>query len=381
MKVLHYVSSFSPLSQTFIYDYITELEEQGVENWVATFKRENIEDRPFDKVIQLQMPGRWNLEKIIRRFYAVITNKPKMTHLWAQMRRELEKVVLDVEPDIIHAHFGPKGVEAATVANKLGKPFIVSFHGFDIFQIAQDPFWVNQYENILESNCLVTCVSEYMKKHLLNIFPDSKLKVIHVGKRIENYSYNTPAKKIMQWLSIGRLAEKKGHEDTIRAFAEIINIFPNQKLRIIGGGERKKKLQQLIKDLDISDYVTLVGSIPHHEVKNELAEADAFILTSKTAKSGNKEGIPTVLMEAQAVGLPCVSTLHSGIPEAFPERNQKFLAEEANVEQIAYKIRALIESNKEEIERISIRGRKKIEKDFNLVTEVKKIKKVYQTLI
>jgi colanic acid/amylovoran biosynthesis glycosyltransferase len=85
-------------------------------------------------------------------------------------------------------------------------------------------------------------------------------------------------------------------------------------------------------------------------------------------------------MEAQALGLPCVSTRHSGIPEVLPEENHWLLAEEGNIDQIADCIRKLTACSTEQLETISRAGRDKVESDFNLALEVKKLIEVYENI-
>lgn len=378
MRVLHYCQSFSPLSETFIYDYIIELEKQETENYVVTHNRLNNEDRPFERVTVIETPGRWHPGKLIQ-FVNRAIYKESLTPLsWPLIRKRISAVVEEINPEVIHAHFGPSGIIIAPIANKLNISLIVSFHGYDAFSLTKEQFWINQYQEKSNLISVVTCVSECMKKHLSEILLDTKLKVIHVGKNLDDYPFKKPEGEIKNWLSIGRIAEKKGHDDTIRAFGKILHIDPNQNLRIIGDGKKIDQYQQLIEELDISESVKLLGALPHNEVKTELNKADAFILASKTAPNGDKEGIPTVLMEAQAMGLPCVSTKHSGIPEVFPTNNHQFLSEEGNVRDIAQKIEALMNCSKAQLEEIASRGRKKIEEEFNLVKEVEELINLYE---
>ena len=119
----------------------------------------------------------------------------------------------------------------------------------------------------------------------------------------------------------------------------------------------------------------------HDQVKHELTVADAFILCSKTAPDGDREGVPTVLMEAQAVGLPCVSTRHSGIPEVIPEKNQWLLAEEGNITEIANRMERLVDISIDQLRRVVQRGRSKVEKDFNLTKEVEKARSLMAGLL
>jgi glycosyltransferase involved in cell wall biosynthesis len=354
------------------------LERSGIDNHILTYKRINEKDRPFKKIKEIQYPGRWNIEKETRKVIKLLQRKEALDCRWPQIRRRIRKALIKIQPDIIHAHMGDHGVIIGKVASEMGIPFIVSFHGYDAFRLPQNEFWGLQYKNMDTLCAGITCVSNYMKEHLANYFDASKIEIIHVGKNLDEYSYKKPDHRIERWISIGRLTHKKGHEDTIKAFHRVLKKHPNQRLKIIGGGKLEKQLLDLINELNISNEVTLTGAIPHSEVKQEFKQADAFILSSKTADNGDKEGIPTVLMEAQAIGLPCVSTKHSGIPEVFPQENQFLLAEEGNIEDIYQKIGQLIHLSTSEVQKISKRARDKINQEFNLKRETKKLIKLYQ---
>jgi glycosyltransferase involved in cell wall biosynthesis len=378
MKVLHYRGVFSPLTETFIYDYIIELENRGIDNYVLTHNRLMEKERPFKKVIKIKKPGRRDIERIARRIKGIIYRKHPERHLWPQKRRRIRKALAKIKPDIIHAHFGDQGVTIGKIAQELHIPFIVSFHGYDAFQLSQNEFWKQQYQEMNTLCAGITCVSKYMEDYLSSFFDISKTAIIHVGKNLDEYTYIKPEGNIKCWISIGRLTNKKGHEDAIKAFHRVVKKYPDQQLKIIGEGALKDDLQHLIDELELSDKITLTGAIPHHQVKKELNKADAFILCSKTTTNGDKEGIPTVLMEAQAIGLPCVSTKHSGIPEVFPQENQFLLAEEGNVECLFHKMERLIHLPLHEVQKLAERARKKIEQEFNVKKETQKLIRLYR---
>jgi glycosyltransferase involved in cell wall biosynthesis len=147
---------------------------------------------------------------------------------------------------------------------------------------------------------------------------------------------------------------------------------------IIGEGEDRQKIRSFIDSQDLTDSVSLLGSLPHSQVISQLYKADAFMLHSKTAISGDREGTPTVLAEAQAVGLPCLSTFHSGIPEMIPNENHRFLAEEGNVAQITSNMEQLLGASEEEIRTVSKFGRKHVEEAFNIDREASKFKELYK---
>src|SRR5699024_1819643 len=333
--------------------------------------------RPFPNV-EVAIPfGKSNPKRLIRKFIGKYIIHQHPMYMWKASQKKVYDLMIEKKPDVIHAHFGRGGAYMAPIAQSLNIPFVISFHGHDAFGLTKKKFWREQYKAIGKQEVTITCVSEYMKNYLSNYFPEKKIRVVHVGKKLDNYSFSLPEKKIENWLSIGRFKEKKGFDDTIKAFSQIVEKYRNQKLRIIGEGKLKSKMKKLIKKLNLEKNVYLLGSLPHAEVKQELQSADAFILTSKTAKNGDMEGVPTVLMEAQAVGKPCVSTLHSGIPEVFPDCSQSFLAEEKNIDNIVQKMEALLSCSVEKLQKISQAGREKIMQDFNIEKEAKKLIQIY----
>lgn len=377
MKVLHIVDSFSPLSETFIYDYITELERQGVDNHVLTFNRVNEEDRPFSKVYvaKIRRDFIWFVLRVIAHF----NNKPNKWR--AMQRREIKKIAKQVKPDIIHAHFGPMGVLVSLVAKKLKIPFVVTFYGYDASSLIKEEFWIKEYSKLWQCATAVTVLSKNMKEVLINVGCNNDIiSIVHLSRNLRNIFFKDPPNSIKKFISVGRLTEKKGHYDTIKAFKMVLDEGFNVNLKIIGDGQLKKELENLINENELSNYIVLLGAVRNEDTLKELYDSDAFILCSKTAENGDQEGTPTVLIEAQAIGLPCVTTIHAGIPEMIPEENHKFLAEEGNIEQIRDCIINLIKTNGNELKEITERGRKKIEKEFNLGMETTKLINIYKDI-
>jgi colanic acid/amylovoran biosynthesis glycosyltransferase len=105
--------------------------------------------------------------------------------------------------------------------------------------------------------------------------------------------------------------------------------------------------------------------------------ADAFLLPSKTAPNGNREGTPTVLVEAQATGLPCVTTRHAGIPEMIPEAHHDLVVPEGNVAALADTLCTLATRPVDDLAEMAKLGRQKVEQDFNLSGEVEKLSGLY----
>lgn len=385
MKVLHYCNFFSPVSQTFIYDVILQLDLIEVENIVVANKLVNNTDRPYSN--KLELPAfKQNLVGKVK--HKLLDQLGIGGHDWETLSDQaktvgLKEVIIAQKPDLVHAHFGPQGYLAFPATESLGVKLVVSFHGFDAFRLPNEKGWKEKLSRLFKSAALITVVSRLMKDHLIALgCPAEKLKVIHVGKKLDHYPFKQRGTEgIKNFISIGRLTEKKGHIDCVEAFLKLKDSHPELTLKIIGEGELTEQLQNFVRTNSLSDRIKLLGSISHKETIAHLESADAFILCSKTAANGDQEGIPTVLMESQALGLPSISTLHSGIPEAFPIENQWLLAEENNISSIAEKIKALVCADQALVENTIKLGRDKVIAEFNLETEVNKLKKLYQGVL
>ena len=141
-------------------------------------------------------------------------------------------------------------------------------------------------------------------------------------------------------VTVGRLTEQKNHKLLIDAFYEVHKIYSDYKLKIYGSGELYNQLQKQIKDLNLEKYVFLEGEV--NDIKNVMYKAEMFVLSS------NYEGMPNALMEAMALGLPCISTnCPIGGPKYLIQNNKNgILIDTNNKEELINKIIFYIE-NKE----------------------------------
>lgn len=382
MKVLHFVESFSPFTETPVYENICSLEEDfGVHNHVVCISRVNEKIRPFPRVTLIRRFLKGDYRRKLRSVLARVGLLPKFSTTEPALREQLQEIIGREKPDVIHAHFGPMGLIVAPLARKHGIPLVVTYYGYDVSRLMQQPTWLRRYRKFWAS-AHHAVLAEDMKKDLVKYqCPEDRIHVIHVGRR------NNIAKKIevsapaSRWVSVGRFTEKKGFIDLVRAFAMLIDKGYDITLDLIGEGELSAEVAAEVNHLGIGDRVQLCGAMTNDEVLERLNHYDAFILASKTAADGDKEGTPVVLMEAMLAGLPCVSTWHAGIPEIFPEANHAYLAKEGDVSEIAHCVEALLALDAQALAHIGERGREKILADFNHAKEVAKLAELYKNVV
>jgi len=378
MRIAHLVDSFSRLSETFVYDQVREVERQVSGSTVFALDRENAEARPFPSVAVVRdaSVGPWR-RKLHRGLSRVL---PSMTaREWRADRQALTAALRKREADVLHAHFGPMGVFAAPVARALGIPLVVSFYGFDASRLLRERRWVDRYRLLWTEATRIVVLSQHMARRLEACgCPREKIVIVHLARPLGDFPFRSPAASVRQLLSVGRLVEKKGHLDSLRAVAAAARKGIDVRLTIVGEGEQRPALERYIRDHGLSSRASLVGEKPSREIREHMERADAFLLPSRTARTGDEEGTPTVLMEAQAIGLPCVSTRHAGIPEMMPPENHWLLADEGDVAGLASRIEGLSLCDAAELAAIATRGRQYVEQHFDLTDEVRRLVEIYR---
>jgi colanic acid/amylovoran biosynthesis glycosyltransferase len=381
MRVLHFSRSFSPLYQTFVYDYVVELERQGVDNHVVTINRQNTATRPFEKVYVIKAPGRSPLSRFYRRTLALFTQRSISEVSWPTLRCRLRRAIAEISPDIIHAHFGYEAVLVAPNAAEASIPLIATFYGYDVSRLPREMRWRKYYSQLWRDLSGVTVLSQTMRDAILRLgCPQSLVHVVRLGRTCD-LPHKGTTHPIKRFISVGRLVEKKGYLDVIHAFRRIITDYPDVRLDIVGGGDLRPQIESLIDHLGLRGHVSVHGPVPSEQTLQLMANADAFVLCSKTATNGDQEGTPAVLIEAQSLGLPCVATTHAGIPEMIPPENHRLLAGEGDIAGIAERLRWLICSPKTVVGDITLRGRSFVREKFDLVTQVSNLRSVYTNVL
>ena len=165
----------------------------------------------------------------------------------------------------------------------------------------------------------------------------------------------------------------------MRAFARIAVKHPSVWLIQVGRGELTAELQKLTKQLGIDNRVRFLGAQPHETVLQLMQQAEIFALPSQIAKSGECEGLPIVILEASACGVPVVSTYHSGIPEAVIDGETGFLVSEKDEKSLAEKLDILL-SDRALGKKMGQQGRELINERFDIRKQTAKLEAIYDSL-
>ncbi|MFW5682960.1 MAG: glycosyltransferase family 4 protein, partial [Phycisphaeraceae bacterium] len=176
-----------------------------------------------------------------------------------------------------------------------------------------------------------------------------------------------PAPPFPRFLFVGRLTEKKAPDDLLRALAGMRSERGvDAELEVVGDGPLRESLRELAEELGIAQHVRWLGELPRSEVADAMRRATAMVLPSVVAEDGDREGTPVVLMEAAALGVPCVTTRHMGNPDVLPDEGQRFVVEERDPAGLADAMARIAWLSPEQRAALQRAGREHIEHRFNL---------------
>jgi colanic acid/amylovoran biosynthesis glycosyltransferase len=293
---------------------------------------------------------------------------------------------LDKEPyDIVHCQFGSLGHWGLLLRDMglLRGKLVTSFRGYDISAYTK----VNGeqiYHDLLSRGDLFLCVSEHIREKLLRLGCDPRKIIVHRSGAEVKKSNLPPGRSRSSGktkiVTVARFVEKKGVEYGLRAVAKVLMRRGDVEYNIAGAGPLGDKLQSLIVELNAEDNIKLLGWKTQAEIADLLAASDILLAPSVTTEDGDEEGIPGVIMEAFAQGVPVISTYHAGIPEVVKDGESGFLVPERDADALAERLERLID-RPELRSAMGWRGRAFVEEHYDIDKLNDRLVKIYQQLL
>ncbi|MEM9883115.1 MAG: glycosyltransferase family 4 protein [Planctomycetota bacterium] len=268
--------------------------------------------------------------------------------------------------DLVHGHFGPRLLHALPYLAR-GTPAVVSCYGYDTSRLLRDPAWAVRYRGFAERGGRFVTLSDDMRRRLtLCGVPASSVEVIPLGIDPDAWAFDPAETRERRLLFVGRFVEKKGLDTLLHAWAELCRdpAFDDAGLDIVGDGDTGPSA--LANSLGITHRVRFFGAVPYTDLAAVMRSAWALVAPSRTAADGDAEGCPMVLMQAQAVGTPVVTTAHAGNPEALPPEAQDFVVPERDAAALAEAMRRLLTIPASERQALRAAGRAWIVERFDL---------------
>lgn len=236
----------------------------------------------------------------------------------------------------IHAHFATSAARVACLASRLsGVPFSFTAHAKDLFLRSVDR---QVLADLLGRASFVVAISEFHRRFLLSVNAAARVEVVRNGLDLARFPRNgrrDPGATPLRILGAGRLVEKKGFDDLVRACALLRDRGVPFECRIVGEGDERPGLEEMIRCLDLAAHVRLEGTATQEEVFAHLARSSVLVAPCVTAASGDRDGLPMVILEGMAAGVPVVATPVTAIPEIVRDGETGLLVPERSPAAIA----------------------------------------------
>lgn len=277
-----------------------------------------------------------------------------------------------LRPDLVHAHFASGGRTALPLARGLRVPLLVTLHGADVTVRGSQ---TDVYKRLGEQASLFLCISSFIRDRALEAgFPPQKLLVHYIGIDRDLFSPSPSLEPPKGVLFVGRLVEKKGCEYLLRAMRLVQGAHPQCELTVIGDGPLHLSLETLARELNIRCHFRGVQS--PMVIREALRSARVFCVPSVRAANGDSEGLGIVFAEAQAMGVPVVSTAHGGIPEVVEDRLTGLLVPERDYEALADALSLLLD-DEDLWQRLHRGAQQRVEQYFDLKAQTALLEKTY----
>jgi glycosyltransferase involved in cell wall biosynthesis len=277
----------------------------------------------------------------------------------------------------LHAHFGTRATSVARLAACFsGIPYSFTAHAKDIFHENVEP---EDLRRKLHDAAAVVTVSDYNVEHLRSNFGPSAEHVrrVYNGLDLKNFLYEAPQDRPPRIVAVGRLVEKKGFSVLVDACAILASRRVPFECKIIGTGELEIDLDEQIKRLGLNLTVKLSGPRPQNEVVKLVRAASAIAVPCIVGADGNRDGLPTVLLEAMALGTPCVSTDVTGIPEVIRDGDTGLTVPQHDAAALAEALERLLTNSALRVE-LATRARHLVERQFDVHKNAARIRKRFR---
>lgn len=393
-KIGYLISQYPAFSHTFILREVLGLRALGTEIHVASI---NAPDRPDEHLTEDELSERvqtffiksvgatgallallWlilrapravlgGLLSALRLAGSDVRSLPMQIAYWAEALI-LWRWAVCRKLDHLHVHFAtPAAMVGLLFSRMSGIPYSITVHGPDEF------YDISKYRlrEKFEAASLLICISDYARSQVMRVLPYKhwhKIKVCRLGVFPEQFPCRVPVivadAQPLKLLCVGRLCEAKGQAVLIQAVDELVRRGQDCRLTLVGGGELRVELEALVAALQLQSRVTFTGPLNQDQVREHFAMADAFVLASFA------EGVPIVLMEAMALGIPVFSTRITGIPELIEDGVNGTLVAAGSIAALADALMAHVRLPPEEQRARIVLARSQLEQSYNLNTNI-----------
>lgn len=378
-RSLHLVNAWLPRTETFVWQVLRRLSEFPPTLLADRYEHESEFPLPAAEFLRLP-PRRGAVARALARLaggYAPVSYRLPPPALGEPAARAWA---------VAHAHGGYRALVAASFLKGMGLPWIAHFYGSDVSQRAFLRRARRGYARVFREASALLAEGPAMRDRLLALgAPAEKIRIQRLSLSLDDYRFRArewKGDRPLQVLFVGRCVGKKGLDVALRALAQGptgASAFDGT-LTVIGDGPLRAEWESLASRCGLAGKVRFAGSQSLSEVRRALEGSDLLVQPSRRAEDGDGEGgAPTILLEAQACGLPVLSTFHDDIPQAVRHGETGWLVAENDVE--AWRLGwEKILSEAPRWEAMGRAGRRHVETEFNAETNVAELETLYRKL-
>jgi colanic acid/amylovoran biosynthesis glycosyltransferase len=344
MKVAFVTWKFPALSNTFILNEIVEVLRRGVEVAIYSIDRSRDTVLHQDVATYSLLDRTWYLDDFRTHDRDALRDLGDYSADWLGERVDALRAVANhmrrTGVDVVHGCFANNSATVAMVTARIaGLPFTFECHAHDLFVD------LRYADEKVAAARRVFSISEYNKRYLVDTLRcDPDRIVIRRVPILTAFcdSIDAGARDSGSVVTVARLHAIKGLDVAIAAFARATASLPEARFTIVGEGELRPVLEEQARVLGVADKVRFTGAMTNQEALRLVRSACAFVLPSRIDEHGDRDGIPTSMIEAMYLRTPAVSTRVSGIPELVEHERNGFLAEPEDVDAVASGLRRLL---------------------------------------
>ncbi|MEZ4830714.1 MAG: glycosyltransferase [Caldilineaceae bacterium] len=395
MTIAYVTKMYPRFSETFIVNEILAHEDAGT---------------PLE-IVSLRLPTDGRFHDVLAKVQAPVTYIPddssKLSTFWAELRRgrrEFPRLwsLLADEPDtdpgdlyqaihlarlvrkkkisLLHAHFASVSTTVARLAALLtGIPYTFTAHAKDIYHESVDPADLRRK---LRDAAGVITVTDYNLDFLRQTYGEDAHRVqrLYNGLDLSRFTFQADQQRAPHILGVGRLVPKKGFDILIDACVELKRRGVHFTCSLIGSGEEEANLRRHLAETGMGGQIQMLGALPQADVIRYMQQAAVFAAPCIVAEDGNRDGMPTVLLEAMALGTPCISTDVTGIGEAIRHDETGLMTTPGDVMGLADALQRLL-ADEVLRRRLARAARTQVEHDFDIRRNTAEQRALFQRVI
>ena len=258
----------------------------------------------------------------------------------------LARLALDHEVTHLHAHFASVATTVARAASALtGIPYSFTTHAKDIFH--EDVVLTDLARKTADADHVIA-ISEFNRRYLSTVLgPElaDRIVVVRNGLELDRFPYRPrqgATGEVPSLLAVGRLVEKKGFTHLLDALARLRDEGTSCRLDLVGTGPLEEELRAQSRTLGLDELVTFHGALTQAEVRDMLTDHDILVSPFVIGSDGNADGLPTVLLEGMATGIPCIAGAVTAVPEVIDHGRTGWLVDGTDEQNIASTIAEVV---------------------------------------